>query len=218
MSAGPPRVAVAIQDWKQLVRDQIDDIGAHRRVDPEDRVWWPLRDPPRNFYTATERLLLWMAQHHPGVDVSPIHRVYQAIQAVHNGAGVDDLLPQGALEAIADSAAMVLNVALGGILEENAGVKAAEPPNPGAKITVDIACGTITVDGEEYAAEPHQCTAIKALLAEGGRNMTGPELSGLHGCAGKNWTREFRRLKEAIPPLADRILSDNRKGYRLVDA
>lgn len=105
-------------------------------------------------------------------------------------------------------------------LRQEYGRALAAPPCPrrkGAQITVDISRGTITVDGEEYPAEPHQCAAVEALLAEGGRNLTGPELAGLHGCAGKNWTREFRRLKEAIPPLADRILSDNRKGYRLVD-
>lgn len=119
------RTATAIQDWKQAVHDQVDDIGAYRRVASEERVWWPLPDPPRNFYTMTERLLVWMAEHHPGVDLSAVHRVYQAIQSVHNGAGVDDLPPQGALEAMADSAVMVLNIALEAILAKKPGAKPA---------------------------------------------------------------------------------------------
>lgn len=88
---------------------------------------------------------------------------------------------------------------------------------PPGKITVDIARGIIAVDSVEYGADAHWCTAVQALIDEGGRNLTGPQLSELHGCAGKKWSREFANLKEAIPPLADRILSDGRNGYRIVD-
>lgn len=125
MTSASLRTATAIQDWKQAVHDQVDNIGAYRRTPPEERVYWPLPGPPRNFYTATERLLAWMAEHHPGVDLSAVHRVYQAIQSVHNGVGADDLPPQGALEAMADSAVMVLNIALGAILAKKPGAKPA---------------------------------------------------------------------------------------------
>ncbi len=85
------------------------------------------------------------------------------------------------------------------------------------KITVDIARGTVTVDGQDYPAEPHHCAVVQALINEGGRNITSSQLSELHGCAGKNWTREFKTIKDKIPALADRIKSDGNKGYRILD-
>ena len=84
-------------------------------------------------------------------------------------------------------------------------------------ITVNIAKGTITIDGDGYSALAHHCTAVQALIEEGGRNLTGPRLCRLHGCAGKKWSREFVKLKKDIPPLNDRIKSDGNKGYRILN-
>lgn len=95
-------------------------------------------------------------------------------------------------------------------------IKVAKIPE-GDGLKVDLARGVITLDGVEYRAEPHHIAAVQALLDAGGRYVTGPELHLVRGCGGKKWSREFAKLKEAIPPLADRILSDGPKGYRIVN-
>ena len=83
-------------------------------------------------------------------------------------------------------------------------------------ISVDLKKGTITVDGTAYETKAHWCTAVNALVEEGGRNLTGPELCKLHGCASKRWDREFKAMKEKIPAFRDRIVSDGRLGYRVI--
>ncbi len=83
-------------------------------------------------------------------------------------------------------------------------------------IAVDISRGIISVDGTEYPAKAHWCAAVQALIDEGGRYLTGPQLCRLHGCAGKKWSREFTKLKSAIPAIANRIKSDGPLGYRLI--
>jgi hypothetical protein len=43
-----------------------------------------------------------------------------------------------------------------------------------------------------------------------------PKFSELPGCAGKNWPREFRKLREQIPELNGYLRIERGKGTRIV--
>ena len=148
----------------------------------------------------------WIERHGSEPPVSTYDRVREAIRA---GLAADRAIGGGYLFG---EMLMAIDGHLLKLRDEQA-----RDPKHNQRILVDIARGRITVDGTEYPAKAHWCSVVQALINEGGHYLTGDQLHDLHGCAGKKWSREFANLKEAIPPLADRILSDGRNGYRIVD-
>jgi hypothetical protein len=84
------------------------------------------------------------------------------------------------------------------------------------RVAADIRRGVITVNGQDYPAEPHHCRWVEELLHAEGDYVSGEILRGLPACAGKKVSREMTNLKAKVPPLADRIKGEKGKGYRLV--
>ena len=102
----------------------------------------------------------------------------------------------------------VLQLKMNEMLEESHRLAREVKALPG-KSSFDALAGKIELETTRLTAT--------ALIEEGGRNLTGPRLCRLHGCAGKKWSREFVKLKKDIPPLNDRIKSDGNKGYRILN-
>ena len=85
-------------------------------------------------------------------------------------------------------------------------------------VDVDVSANKVVVAGSEYETEPHLAQMLDALVdaaRDGKWWVTSEELQTLPGCNGKNVSREFKSLKAAVPVLAEHILSEPGKGYRL---
>ena len=93
---------------------------------------------------------------------------------------------------------------------------ALSPDRDDFPVTVDVQAGKIFVDGVEHEAAAHHCQIVQALLEAEGLYVTGPEMTNLPSCQGKNISREIKNLEAEIPAIKAHLLHEGPRGYRLV--
>ncbi len=90
------------------------------------------------------------------------------------------------------------------------------PPRGTPHVSVERGRGKITVDGEEYDANPEWCSIVQALIDAEGRYVTGPEMQKLPGCKGRKIWKVIQNIEQVIPTIKPYLRHEGNKGYRLL--
>lgn len=184
------QTTLAIERWKILARDAVEEISSRRDVPGMD----PTPEDHLRLRVVTVQLAGVLASGPPVLDPAPLWEVYQAAQTWHETRSANHVCPQPVLEAALQRAALLLNVVEAGI--ESRMLQDSEPSDRHTPTTPD--CDP-PVDADDLA--------ILAYLAEQApRTMTLVEIEAGANVSRKSVGRRIKRLASLTPSLVARPL------------
>jgi len=107
----------AIEEWRDIVRDEVEDIREWRG-NPGEKGWHnPWNPPPPSLRLNTSHVVSVLANDYPSLDPKPVMDMVRTIELWHEDRSADRLHPQTEIDAKADTALTILEAVYAGIFK-----------------------------------------------------------------------------------------------------